>query len=80
MSARSCPEIHATRSVAAWRRAARGLSVVWGALRRLSGDDAYERYLAHQRRVHAGCTPLDRDTFWRSELERRWGRGVQRCC
>lgn len=56
------------------------LRAAWRALRRLSGDDAYERYLAHHRHVHAECPPLDRDAFWRAETERRWGRGVQRCC
>lgn len=79
MSARSFPDMRLTRG-AAWRRAGRALRAAWDALRRLSGDDAYERYLAHHRRVHAECPPLDRDAFWRAETERRWGPGAQRCC
>ena len=56
------------------------LARLWRALRRLSGDDAYERYLAHWRERHAGeGAPLDRRAFYRAELERRWS-GVRRCC
>jgi len=52
----------------------------WSVLRRLSGDDAYERYVEHWRRHHAGTgVPLDRATFMRRETERRWN-GVRRCC
>lgn len=53
---------------------------IWQMLRRLSGDDAYERYLAHWQARHAGeGAPLDRHAFYRSELERKWS-GVRRCC
>ncbi|HUA89007.1 MAG TPA: YbdD/YjiX family protein [Steroidobacteraceae bacterium] len=51
----------------------------WGWLRALAGDDAYERYCAHQVRCHPGRAPLDRHAFYRQELERRWS-GVSRCC
>lgn len=54
---------------------------VWSLLRELTGDDAYERYLAHWHAHHAadGSTPLDRATFCREELRRKW-EGVRRCC
>ena len=54
---------------------------VWGLLRELTGDDAYERYLAHWRSQHAhdGALPLDRATFCREEQRRKW-EGVRRCC
>lgn len=54
---------------------------LWRLLRRLSGDDAYERYLVHWQRHHAreGQEPLTRAAFFRSELERKWS-GVKRCC
>jgi uncharacterized short protein YbdD (DUF466 family) len=53
---------------------------LWGGLRTLSGDDAYERYLAHWRAQHAhDGAPMDRKTFCRAELERKWS-GVRRCC
>jgi uncharacterized short protein YbdD (DUF466 family) len=49
-------------------------------LRTVTGDDAYERYLAHWRTQHAGeGSPLDRKAFFRSELERKWN-GIKRCC
>jgi uncharacterized short protein YbdD (DUF466 family) len=45
-------------------------------LRRWSGDDAYERYLAeHQGHGHA---PLSRREFYRRYLDRR--AGGSRCC
>lgn len=54
---------------------------VWAVIRELTGDDAYERYLAHWRTRHAleGAAPLDRDTFCREEQGRKW-EGVRRCC
>jgi uncharacterized short protein YbdD (DUF466 family) len=52
----------------------------WNALRTVTGDDAYERYLAHWRAHHAGeGVPLDRKAFFRTELERKWN-GIRRCC
>jgi uncharacterized short protein YbdD (DUF466 family) len=56
----------------AWRGA-------WQILRALAGEDAYERYLAHQRHRHPGAVPMGRDEFYRSELDRRWSQ-VNRCC
>lgn len=52
----------------------------WRALRALTGDDAYERYLTHQRRAHPRDAPLARASFYRLEQERRWGGGANRCC
>jgi uncharacterized short protein YbdD (DUF466 family) len=53
----------------------------WAALRELSGDDAYERYLAHWRERHAmkDGEPLGRAAFFDQEQRRKWG-GVNRCC
>ena len=49
-------------------------------VRRLSGDDAYERYLAHRQARHADeGAPLDRKTFFKTEQERKWN-GIRRCC
>ncbi len=52
----------------------------WRALRHLSGDDAYERYLAHQRAMHPQDTLLDRRAFYEREQERRFSSGPTRCC
>jgi uncharacterized short protein YbdD (DUF466 family) len=51
----------------------------WQWLRRASGDDAYERYRAHQCREHAPAAPLTRAQFYAREQERKWN-GVNRCC
>lgn len=52
----------------------------WAALRRVTGDDAYDHYLAHWRERHAdGGTPLDRAAFFKREQARKWD-GVRRCC
>jgi uncharacterized short protein YbdD (DUF466 family) len=60
-----------------------GLSAVvraWQALRSITGDDAYERYLAHQHRAHPGVPALDRRNFYVREQERRFSSGPTRCC
>jgi uncharacterized short protein YbdD (DUF466 family) len=49
-------------------------------LRAISGDDAYERYLAHRRAQHASeSLPLSRAEYFRAEQQRKWS-GVNRCC
>jgi len=57
------------------------LKKVWTTLRALSGEDAYDRYLAHWREHHAreGEEALSRKAFFKAELERKWN-GVKRCC
>ncbi len=53
----------------------------WALIREATGDDAYERYLAHWRANHSepSGAPLDRAAFCRDEQRRRWD-GVRRCC
>ena len=59
----------------------KAMKKVWKALRALSGEDAYDRYLAHWREHHArkGEEALGREAFFKAELERKWN-GVKRCC
>lgn len=64
---------------AALLRLVHPLRAAWGWLRTASGDDAYERYLAHCAREHADRAPLSRRDFHREQQERKWG-GVSRCC
>jgi uncharacterized short protein YbdD (DUF466 family) len=52
---------------------------LWAFFRALLGDDAYERYLDHQRRRHPDSAPLQRADFYRAELDRRWSQ-INRCC
>ena len=59
-----------------WRQ---GLHAFWATLRRLSGDDAWDRYLIHHAATHPGEKPLSRKEFFRQEQERKWG-GMRRCC
>ncbi len=61
------------------------IKIFWRGLRRLSGDDAYERYLEHRARrhrpegTHPGGEPLSKAEFFRRRLEDKWD-GVKRCC
>jgi uncharacterized short protein YbdD (DUF466 family) len=52
---------------------------LWRALRRPSGDDAYERYLDHHAQAHPGVPALSRRAFYISEQQRKWGT-INRCC
>jgi uncharacterized short protein YbdD (DUF466 family) len=54
---------------------------IWSVIREATGDDAYERYLAHWRAEHSlnGSRPLDRSSFYRDEQRRKWD-GIRRCC
>ena len=54
---------------------------IWSLLREVTGDDAYERYVAHWRAAHStdGAKPLDRSSFYREEQRRKWD-GIRRCC
>lgn len=52
---------------------------VWRTVRRLSGDDAYERYLAHHAEYHPDALPLSREAFFKQWQDEKW-KGVKRCC
>jgi len=51
----------------------------WAALRALSGDDAYDRYLAHRAASHPDGPVLSRREFYVGEQQRKWGT-INRCC
>jgi uncharacterized short protein YbdD (DUF466 family) len=51
----------------------------WRGIRRLSGDDAYERYLAHHAEHHPDTSPLSREEFFKQWQDNKW-KGVKRCC
>jgi uncharacterized short protein YbdD (DUF466 family) len=67
--------------ISAIRQASRWLGLSWAALREVSGDDAYERYLAHLRECPANerHAPLTRAAFFAAEQRRKW-EGMRRCC
>lgn len=59
---------------------------IWCGLRRLSGDDAYERYLEHYAEHHCASSehkgeegPLSKAEFFKQWQERKWN-GIKRCC
>jgi len=61
------------------------LKAGWRLLRRLSGDDAYERYLRHYAKCHqSDCaiechTQLSKKEFYKQWQDEKWN-GVKRCC
>lgn len=60
------------------------LKSVWRGIRRLSGDDAYERYLVHYAEHCAqegGSSepPLSREAFFKQWQDSKW-KGIKRCC
>ena len=55
------------------------LRALWGAVRRISGDDGYERYLAHRAAVHPDMPALPRRAWFAHQLQQKWS-GIKRCC
>lgn len=55
------------------------LRKIWQVVRRLSGDDGYERYLTHHASVHPGAAPLSRRDWFARQQQRKWS-GIKRCC
>ncbi len=59
----------------------KSICIIWRAIRTVSGDDAYERYLLHWNKFHVteNNQPLDRKAFFKAEQSRKWD-GIRRCC
>ncbi len=55
------------------------LADLWSGIRTASGDDAYERYLAHHALHHAGIPPLSRRAHYDEYQRQKWS-GINRCC
>lgn len=55
------------------------LKAFWCLVRRLSGDDAYERYLAHYAEHHGDEPPLSKQAFFKQWQNNKWT-GIKRCC
>ena len=60
-------------------RTLRPLQYCWRAIRRLSGDDGYERYLAHHAAAHPDTPALPRQEWFALQQQQKWS-GVKRCC
>lgn len=55
------------------------LRKLWDFMRQVSGDDAYERYLARHAITHPEIAALTRREFFAEEQARKWG-SINRCC
>jgi uncharacterized short protein YbdD (DUF466 family) len=55
------------------------LRKLWRVIRRLSGDDAYERYFLQHAEYHPEQPVLSREDFFRQWQDGKW-KGVKRCC
>jgi uncharacterized short protein YbdD (DUF466 family) len=55
------------------------LKSLWGVVRRLSGDDAYERYLVHHAAHHPKEPAQSKEAFFKEWQDSKW-KGVKRCC
>jgi uncharacterized short protein YbdD (DUF466 family) len=57
------------------------LKAFWRLIRRLSGDDAYEQYLAHFSEHHDAVDelPLSKEAFFKQWQNNKWT-GIKRCC
>jgi uncharacterized short protein YbdD (DUF466 family) len=49
-------------------------------IRQIIGVPDYERYVAHLRVAHPGCTPVSREAFMQERLAARYDRPGSRCC
>ena len=63
----------------AFTRILEKIRTFWGVIRRISGDDAYERYLEQHAEHHPDQPPLSRTEFFRQWQDGKW-KGVKRCC
>ncbi|RYG79099.1 YbdD/YjiX family protein [bacterium] len=55
------------------------LSAGFSLLRGVTGDDAYEKYVAHHERSQPGLPPMSAAEFYQAQLEQKWS-CVNGCC
>lgn len=55
------------------------LSAGLSLLRGVTGDDAYEKYVAHMTRTAPGETPLSERAFFQAQMEQKWS-CINGCC
>jgi uncharacterized short protein YbdD (DUF466 family) len=48
-------------------------------LRGVTGDDAYEKYLAHMRSNEPAGTPMTEKEFFKAQMEQKWS-CINGCC
>jgi uncharacterized short protein YbdD (DUF466 family) len=55
------------------------LSAGLSLLRGVTGDDAYDKYVAHLQRTEPDRQPMSAEAFFRAQLEQKWN-CVNGCC
>lgn len=55
------------------------LSAGLSLLRGVTGDDAYDKYVAHLQRTQPQQAPMSAEAFFRAQLEQKWN-CVNGCC
>ncbi|MDD5301378.1 MAG: YbdD/YjiX family protein [Gallionella sp.] len=60
------------------KRLIKALRKLWQAIRQLSGDDGYERYLA-QHDARPNVPALSRKAWFAQQQHQKWS-GIKRCC
>jgi uncharacterized short protein YbdD (DUF466 family) len=55
------------------------LSAGLSLLRGVTGDDAYERYVAHLQRTTPAEAPMSEREFFRAQMEQKWS-CINGCC
>ena len=48
-------------------------------LRGVTGDDAYEKYVAHLQRAEPSQQPMSEKDFFRAQMEQKWS-CINGCC
>ncbi|TAM00815.1 MAG: YbdD/YjiX family protein [Paraburkholderia sp.] len=56
------------------------MRAIRGAYRQVIGIPDYERYAEHMALHHPGAPLLSRRAFFAQAIDRKYGRGKQRCC
>ncbi len=51
----------------------------WGYLKEISGENAYDRYLAVHTATHPGKTPMNRSEFYRARQDEKYNNPGSRC-
>lgn len=55
------------------------LKSLWQNFKSLIGEDAYDKYLEHQRNSHPETKTLTRKEFYKQDTDSKWN-SIRRCC
>ncbi len=55
------------------------LAAGFSLLRGVTGDDAYEKYLAHHRQTSPDESPMSAQAFFRAQMDQKWS-CINGCC